>query len=71
LQDARITGHTQWYALGRLGEELGIEELKELSSSLALVADDGAKVRDSLSSRAETMRHREMAEIEGSAGEKS
>ncbi|MFJ4701603.1 MULTISPECIES: type II secretion system F family protein [unclassified Streptomyces] len=71
LQDARITGHTQWYALGRLGEELGIEELKELSSSLALVADDGAKVRESLASRAETMRHRELAEIEGSAGEKS
>ena len=36
-----------------------------------LVADDGAKVRESLASRAETMRHRELAEIEGSAGEKS
>jgi len=35
-----------------LGEELGIEELKDLSASLALVADDGAKVRDSLASRA-------------------
>jgi hypothetical protein len=39
--------------------------------SLALVADDGAKVRASLSARAETMRHRELAEIEGGAGEKS
>ncbi|MFF3765771.1 type II secretion system F family protein [Streptomyces sp. NPDC001922] len=71
LSDARITGTSQWQALGRLGEELGVEELKDLSSSLALVADDGAKVRESLASRAETMRHREMAEIEGSAGEKS
>ncbi|MEV6792764.1 type II secretion system F family protein [Streptomyces sp. NPDC051320] len=71
LADARITGTSQWLALGRLGEELGIEELKDLSSSLALVADDGAKVRESLASRAETMRHREMAEIEGAAGEKS
>ncbi|MFJ4920125.1 type II secretion system F family protein [Streptomyces sp. NPDC088725] len=71
LADARITGTSQWVALGRLGEELGIEELKDLSSSLALVADDGAKVRESLASRAETMRHREMAEIEGAAGEKS
>jgi Flp pilus assembly protein TadB len=71
LADARITGISQWQALGSLGEELGVEELKDLSASLALVADDGAKVRESLASRAETMRHREMAEIEGSAGEKS
>jgi len=71
LADARITGVSQWQALGALGEELGVEELKDLSASLALVADDGAKVRESLASRAETMRHRELSEIEGSAGEKS
>ncbi|MCX5559850.1 type II secretion system F family protein [Streptomyces sp. NBC_00038] len=71
LADARITGISQWQALGSLGEELGVEELKDLSASLALVADDGAKVRDSLASRAETMRHRELSDIEGSAGEKS
>ncbi|MEV8036600.1 type II secretion system F family protein [Streptomyces sp. NPDC002742] len=71
LNDARITGISQWQALGSLGEELGVEELKDLSASLALVADDGAKVRESLASRAETMRHRELSEIEGSAGEKS
>ncbi|MEU7724816.1 type II secretion system F family protein [Streptomyces sp. NPDC040724] len=71
LADARITGTSQWQALGTLGEELGVEELKDLASALGLVAEDGAKVRDSLASRAETMRHREMAEIEGSAGEKS
>ncbi|MGW7382502.1 type II secretion system F family protein [Streptomyces sp. NPDC054794] len=71
LSDARITGISQWQALGALGEELGVEELKDLSASLALVADDGAKVRESLASRAETMRHRELSEIEGSAGEKS
>ncbi|WP_162931098.1 type II secretion system F family protein [Streptomyces sporangiiformans] len=71
LADARITGISQWQALGSLGEELGVEELKDLSASLALVADDGAKVRESLASRAETMRHRELADIEGSAGEKS
>lgn len=71
LADARITGTSQWVALGRLGAELGVEELQDLSVTLALVADDGAKVRESLASRAETMRHREMAETEGAAGEKS
>ncbi|MCM2419970.1 MULTISPECIES: type II secretion system F family protein [unclassified Streptomyces] len=71
LADARITGTSQWVALGRLGDELGVEELKDLSVTLGLVADDGAKVRESLASRAETMRHRELSEIEGGAGEKS
>ena len=71
LSDARITGTSQWVALGRLGEQLGIEELQDLSVTLALVADDGAKIRESLASRAETMRHRELSEIEGSAGENS
>ena len=71
LADARITGISQWQALGRLGVELGVEELTDLGNSLALVADDGAKVRESLGARAETMRSREMAEIEGEAGEKS
>ncbi|WUH93065.1 type II secretion system F family protein [Streptomyces sp. NBC_00433] len=71
LADARITGISQWVALGRLGAELGVDELQDLSVALGLVADDGAKVRESLSSRAETMRHRELAEIEGSAGENS
>lgn len=71
LADARITGTSQWVALGRLGTELGVEELTDLAVTLALVADDGAKIRESLAARAETMRHREMAEIEGAAGEKS
>ena len=71
LTDARITGVSQWAALGKLGDELAIEELQDLSAALALVADDGAKVRDSLSARAETMRHREMSEIEGQAGARS
>ncbi|WP_037910595.1 type II secretion system F family protein [Actinacidiphila yeochonensis] len=71
LADARITGISQWVALGRLGDELGIEELQDLGVTLGLVADDGAKIRDSLGSRAETMRHRELAEIEGEAGEQS
>jgi hypothetical protein len=71
LADARITGTSQWEALGALGVELGVDELRDLAASLSLVADDGAKVRESLASRAETMRQRELAEIEGGAGEKS
>jgi Flp pilus assembly protein TadB len=71
LVHARITGITQWDALGRLGEELAVDELKDLASALTLVADDGAKIRASLSARAATLRHRELSEIEGQAGKQS
>lgn len=71
LASARIIGITPWQALGQLGEEVDVDELRDLSSALALVADDGAKVRQSLAARAETMRRRELAEVEGQAGERS
>ena len=71
LSDARVMGTSQWTALAGLGDELNIDELKDLGAALGLVAEDGAKVRDSLSARAETMRHRELSEIEGQAGARS
>jgi len=71
LADARLSGQTQWAALGALGSRLGVDELVDLGHALALTADDGAKIRQSLSSRAETMRRRELAEIEGKAGQQS
>jgi len=71
LADARLSGQTQWAALGGLGLAVGVEELVDLGHALALTADDGAKIRSSLASRAETMRRRELSEIEGKAGQKS
>lgn len=71
LTDARLAGVPQWSALGDLGTQIGIKELTDLGAALNLVADDGAKVRASLASRAETMRRRELAEMEGKAGARS
>ncbi|MGW4473836.1 type II secretion system F family protein [Nonomuraea sp. NPDC004354] len=71
LSGARIVGITPWQALGQLGEEINVDELRDLSAALGLVADDGAKVRASLTARAATLRRRELAEIEGRAGERS
>lgn len=71
LGGARIVGITPWQALGQLGEEINVDELRDLSAALGLVADDGAKVRASLTARAATLRRRELAEIEGRAGERS
>ncbi len=71
LTGARLAGTTPWQALGDLGEELAIDDLRELGASLTLVADNGAKVRESLTSRAASLRRRELTNAEGKAGEDS
>jgi tight adherence protein C len=71
LAHARISGQTSWQALGALGEEIRLDELRDLAAALGLVADDGAKVRESLTARAASLRRREVTEQEGAAGEKS
>ncbi len=71
LANARLLGNTPWQALGDLGEEVGLEELRDLSSALSLAADDGAKIRSSLAARAATLRRKDLADSEGDAGEKS
>ena len=71
LANARLFGTTPWVALDALGADIGVEELRDLSAALVLAADDGAKIKQSLSARAATLRRREMADVEGEAGESS
>ncbi len=71
LASARIIGQTPWQALGALGEEIRIGELRDLSAALSLVAEDGARVRESLATRAASLRRRELADLQGQAGERS
>ncbi|RLV56872.1 hypothetical protein D9V41_03625 [Aeromicrobium phragmitis] len=71
MESARLQGVTPWAALGELGEDMDVKELRDLAAALALVAEDGAKVRDSLSARAVSMRQRELADTESRAQEKS
>jgi tight adherence protein C len=71
LASARITGQTPWQTLGALGEETKITELRDLSAALSLVAEDGAKVRESLVARAASLRRRELSDLTGQAGERS
>lgn len=71
IENARLQGVTPWAALGRLGEDMQVEELRDLAAALALVAEDGAKVRDSLTARAASMRQRELSESEARAQERS
>jgi tight adherence protein C len=71
LNNARLFGITPWESLAELGTAIGVEELRDLSAALSLAAEDGAKIKQSLSARAATMRRRELADVEGDAGEKS
>jgi pilus assembly protein TadC len=71
LSNARVVGITPWEGVSRLGKELGVEELRDLASALALAGDEGAKIRHSLMARAESMRRKELADVEGQAGERS
>ena len=45
--------------------------MRDLASALALAGDEGAKIRASLMARAESLRRKELADVEGSAGESS
>ncbi|GAA3524672.1 type II secretion system F family protein [Aeromicrobium panaciterrae] len=67
ISRARYEGTTPWEAFANLGERVDLPELRDLGGALTLVADDGAKVRDSLSARAATQRRRQLAEAEGEA----
>jgi Flp pilus assembly protein TadB len=71
IESARLQGVTPWAALGDLGDEMAVEELRDLAAALALVAEDGAQVRDSLSARAASMRQRELADTESRAAQRS
>lgn len=67
LTHARYSGTSLWSAFSDLGNRFGVSELSDLGGSLALVADDGAKIRESLRARAATARARQLAQSEGEA----
>jgi tight adherence protein C len=67
LRRARLTRRTPWEMFDELGAELGIEELQELSSSVALAGGQGAKVKLSLIAKADAMRAAQAAQLEVAA----
>jgi tight adherence protein C len=67
---ATRSGRDQWEALTELGIRIGVPELRDLGQLVRLVSHDGARVRQTLTARAATMRRRELAEAEGLAGER-
>ena len=67
LEEARLTRTAPWGPLGRLGEELGIEELSELAATVSLAGAEGAKVRASLGAKAASIRSHGLADAQASA----
>ncbi len=62
LEVTTLTGETPWAALARLGHEVGVSELVELSSSVSLAGTEGARVRESLAVKAASLREHTLAE---------
>lgn len=66
LSAAQARREAPWASLGALGRRLGVRELQELDASMHL-AGDGARVRDSLVAKAESMRVKDLAQLESDA----
>ncbi|MGH9303357.1 MAG: type II secretion system F family protein [Acidimicrobiales bacterium] len=67
LERARHAGVAPWKAMGRLGQEIGVLELEELSASLCLAGTEGAHIRASLSAKASSLRQKQMAAAKAAA----
>jgi tight adherence protein C len=68
---ARDAGTTPWAALGELGRRCDISELRDLSVALTLVADNGARVRETLMARAESLRQSRITAAQEDAKKRS
>lgn len=71
LESARLDGTSAWVAMERLGQRLNVIALIELAGSLTLAGNSGARVTETLVSRAQSSREKELAEVRSEAEAKS
>jgi len=67
LLRARLARRSPWNELRALGMRWGMNEVVEVAGSMNLSGDHGARIRSSLAARADSMRARQVAEIEALA----
>lgn len=67
LHAGYVRGETPWDSLGRLGEELAVPDLSQLASTIAMAGEDGAAVRETISTKARTISDRIGADAEQAA----
>lgn len=67
LNAGYVRRETPWESLERLGVELGLEDLSQLAAAIALSGKDGAAVRETVLTKAKTIRERVAADAEQKA----
>jgi hypothetical protein len=68
---AQSSRRSYWDALRETGEAFGIESLEEVANSVQLAGEHGARIRQSLSSKAASLRIRNLARIEHEAEQRT
>jgi tight adherence protein C len=69
IAKARLKRVTPWDALAELGQRIGVTEYTQLGAAIGLAGTEGARVRDALTARADTMRGNRQAAIEAGEAE--
>jgi len=64
LNAGYVRGETPWDSLGQLGADLGVPDLSQLASTIAMAGEDGAAVRETISTKASTISNRIGADAE-------
>jgi Flp pilus assembly protein TadB len=67
LTVAKSARTSPWNELSRLGEMYSLPQIKEIAGSIQLAGEHGARIRTSLAARAESLRYRQMSDVESSA----
>ncbi|MFA5775218.1 MAG: type II secretion system F family protein [Ilumatobacteraceae bacterium] len=64
---ARSGRRSPWSELASLGNRFNLPEIVEVSGSVQLAGEHGARIRSSLTAKADSLRYRQMGEIEAQA----
>lgn len=67
LAVAGAAGRPPWEALADLADQFDLGELHELAATMSLAGTEGARVRSSLSAKADSLRRRQLTEAESEA----
>lgn len=67
LADAQLTQRAPWRALGETAEAMDLAPLLELAAAMTLAGESGARTRESLAAKAESLRNHELTQIESEA----
>jgi len=68
---AQSSRRSYWDALRELGQRTGVESLEEVANSVQLAGEHGARIRQSLASKAHSLRTRNLARIEHEAEQRT